>query len=166
MLLYTHNHFIWATNPLEFSCHLWMVGSDFGVNMNEWIHLPCISGSGRWCNDEQDTFLAHLVADERHLKAAVLLSIDADASIPSEHRWTIFWWLMQHVTELRSVSSLYSSGLHGGTQTHTMNVQLKLCSNELISIATNISEEGPNLLMDLIKWLSCTAGISKSFYPE
>lgn len=34
--------------------------------------------------------LGHSVADEHHLKAAIILSIDADASIPSEPQWTIF----------------------------------------------------------------------------
>lgn len=53
-------------------------------------------------------------------------------------------------------SSLYSTGLHGGTETHAINVQLKICSNELISIGTNITEDGSKLLMDLIKWLSST----------
>lgn len=47
--------------PIQLEFSFRMIRSKCGVNMNEWIHLPCVSGSGWcwWCNDEQDHFLAH-----------------------------------------------------------------------------------------------------------
>ncbi len=81
--------------------------------MKAWIILPCLSGSGWWCNGVRDFFLAHfgpLVPIEHRLNKprstwVLLLTM----FIPLWLQCTIFWCtssrIMQHVTKhLRLVS--------------------------------------------------------------
>lgn len=93
MLLYTYGHFIWPNSSARAQPPPWEDRSESGVNTNEWICLGSVvqaaagvmmRGTFSWPT------LGHSVADEHHLKAALILGVDAEASVPVGPQWTFF----------------------------------------------------------------------------
>ncbi len=114
------------------------VGSEFGVkNMEAWIILPCLNGSGCWwwCNGVGGIFLAHfglLSTNWASFKLQSTWVLLLTTSISLWLQCTIFWCtssrIMHHVTKLKSsqtgflnmtMSSLYSNDLHS----HQISIQ-------------------------------------------